>query len=529
MPNQPSISANSTALQRTDDVSPEYDYIICGAGASGSVVAARLAEGDAGRVLLIEAGGSDDNPLISNPNAWPMTLGTSLDWGFVADASPDLNGRAIPYSMGKVLGGGTSINVSTWSRGHRSDWDGFSEAAKDPRWSYSAILDLYRSKVEDWQGQPDTEYRGAGGTVRVQQAQSPSAFSDALLRSAQEAGLARFPNANGAMMEAPGGAALVDEIVHNGTRKSIYQSYVAPLLPRDNLTVLTNTSVRKVIFDKTRAVGVLVERDGEVSEIKARKEVILSCGAINTPRVLLQSGIGDPSDLRRFGIDVVQSLPAVGKNLHDHVAFGFIWEKTKEPMPFMPRSETACFWQTESGLDAPNMFTYAIQGSYASPEILQAAKLPADTWSMFVGMRPRSRGRVYLQAADQTAPLGIDIGYLRDPADLEDLRSGLEIARQIGHGVALRGFTVGEALSIDETRAGWSDFFRNGLVTFWHQCGTAAVGTGNDSVVDGSLRVHGTEGLRVADASVLPKVTVGNTMAPCVVIGERAASFIQAS
>jgi len=504
----------------------DYDYIICGAGTSGSVVAARLAASNTGRVLLIEAGGSDQNPLVSDPNGWPMTLGTSLDWGFMADASADLNGRAIPYSMGKVLGGGSSINVSTWSRGHRSDWDGFSAVAKDARWSYETILGLYRNRIEDWQGPPDPHYRGVGGTVHVQQAQSPSEFTESLLSSASGVGLMRFPNANGAMMEGPGGAALVDEIVLEGKRKSIYQSYVAPLVSSNNLSIMIDTKVLKVLFEKSRAVGVVLENNGKLFEVKARKEIILSAGAINTPRILMQSGVGNPGALRKLGIEVVQSLPAVGENLHDHVAFGLIWEKTQEPMPYIPRSESACFWKTDSSLDAPNMYTYAIQGAFASPEILKTAVLPENTWSMFVGMRPRSRGRVYLRAADDKAPVGIESGYLRDPKDLEDLRTGLEIAKQIGHGSALKRFTVDEAITIEDTRAGHNRFFRDSLVTFWHQCGTASVGTDETSVVDGSLRVHGVDGLRIADASVLPKVTVGNTMAPCVVIGEQAAEFI---
>jgi choline dehydrogenase len=504
----------------------DYDYIICGAGTSGSVVAARLAASNTGRVLLIEAGGSDQNPLVSDPNAWPMTLGTSLDWGFMTDASADLNGRAIPYSMGKVLGGGSSINVSTWSRGHRSDWDGFSAAAKDTRWAYENVLGLYRDKIEDWHGRPDPRYRGTGGAVHVQQAQSPSAFTEALLSSAGAAGLPRYPNANGEMMEGAGGAALVDEIVLEGKRKSIYQSYVAPLVSSDNLSIMTDTKVLKVLFESGRAVGVVLESNGTVTEVRARKEIVLSAGAINTPRILLQSGIGNPDALRRLDIDVVQSLPAVGENLHDHIAFGFIWEKTQEPMPYVPRSESATFWKTDTSLDAPNMYTYAIQGAYASPEILKASSLPENTWTMFVGMRPRSRGRVYLRTSDDKAPVGIDSGYLRNSKDLGDLRAGLRIAKQIGHGSALKPFTVGEALTIENTQSGYDQFFRDSLVTFWHQCGTASVGTDEASVVDGSLRVHGVKGLRVADASVLPKVTVGNTMAPCVVIGEQAAQFI---
>jgi choline dehydrogenase len=245
-------------------------------------------------------------------------------------------------------------------------------------------------------------------------------------------------DANGAMMEGGGGAALVDELVRDGKRHSIFQSYVVPIASTDTLSIMIDTEVLKILFERQRAVGVVLERDGKVFEARARREIVLSAGAINMPRILLQSGIGNPEALKSLGIDVVQSLPAVGENLHDHIAFGLIWEKTLEPMPFAPRSESASFWKTDSSLDAPNMYTYAVQGAFASPEILKTSVIPEQTWSMFVEMRPRSRGRVYLRAADDKAPVGIDSGHLRNSKDLEDLRTGLQVSRDIGRGAALK-------------------------------------------------------------------------------------------
>src|SRR5499433_3195798 len=197
---------------------PHYDFVVCGAGTSGSVVAARLATDPTTQVLVLEAGGTDETDLIANPNSWPMTLGSELDWCFVAEPNPSLNGRAIPYSMGKVLGGGSSINVSTWSRGHQADWDFYASEAGDPSWSYVAVLDLYRRRVEAWTGSADPDYRGARGTVHVQPAADPHPFSLALLEGAEALGLQRFPNSNGQMMESVGGCGFIDETVRNGKR-----------------------------------------------------------------------------------------------------------------------------------------------------------------------------------------------------------------------------------------------------------------------------------------------------------------------
>jgi len=230
-----------------------FDYIVCGAGTSGCVVAARLAADPKTHVFLLEAGGTDETDLITNPNRWPMTLGSELDWGFVAEPNPHLNGRAIPYSMGKVLGGGSSINVSTWSRGHRADWDFYASESGDPSWGYAAVLDLYRRRIEAWAGSPDPDYRGMRGMVHVQPAAEPHPFSFALLEGAASVGLPRFPSPNGRMMEAAGGCAFVDETIRDGKRRSIFRSYVYPLMDRPNITVLTGALATRILFQRRRA------------------------------------------------------------------------------------------------------------------------------------------------------------------------------------------------------------------------------------------------------------------------------------
>ena len=504
-----------------------FDYIVCGAGTSGCVVAARLAADLKTEVLLLEAGGTDETDLITNPNRWPMTLGSELDWAFVAEPNPHLNGRAIPYSMGKVLGGGSSINVSTWSRGHRADWDFYAFESGDPSWGYEAVLDLYRQRIEAWAGSPDPDYRGMRGMVHVQPAAEPHPFSFALLEGAESVGLQRFPNTNGRMMEAAGGCAFVDETVRDGKRQSIFRSYVYPLMGRPNITVLTGALVARILFQCRRATGVEFQYQGKTLRAEATREIILSLGAIHTPKLLMQSGIGDEAELKRVDIPLLQALPGVGRNLHDHPSFGCVWEKTDKALPDAPRSQTACFWKTTAALEAPNFYTYTIQGPIVSPENAGRLNPPAASWSLVIGMRPKSRGSIHLTGSDPADPVRIDANYLGDPQDLKDLIAGLSMAREIGNSTALRAFTGREIAPGSLNGAELERFFRDGLVTFWHQCGTAKMGRDAMSVVDGKLKVYGVDGLRIADASILPRVTTGNTMAPCVVIGERAAEVLR--
>jgi choline dehydrogenase len=418
-----------------------------------------------------------------------MTLGSELDWGFVAEPNRHLNGRAIRYSMGKVLGGGSSINVSTWSRGHRADWNFYASESGDRSWGYEAVLDLYRRRIENYVGSPDPDYRGVHGVVHVQSVLEPHPFSFALLESAESVGLQRFSSPNGRMMEATGGCAFVDETIRDGKRQSIFRSYVYPLMGQPNITVLTGALATRIIFDRRRTRGVEFQYQGKTLRAEATGEVILSLGAIHTPKLLMQSGIGDEAELKRAGIPARLALPGVGRNLHDHVAFGCIWENTDKAPPSVPRSQTACFWKTTAALDAPNFFTYARQGPFATPENAARFKPPAAAWSLAVGMRPKSRGAIHLTGADPADPVRIDANYLRDPEDLRDLMAGLRTAREIGNSAALRPFTGREIAPGSLNAVELERFFRDGLVTFWHQSGSARMGWDDMSVVDGELKV----------------------------------------
>ncbi|MFM9859550.1 GMC family oxidoreductase N-terminal domain-containing protein [Pseudoxanthobacter sp. M-2] len=506
----------------------QYDFIVCGAGAAGSVVAARLSENPAVQVLLIEAGGSDEAESVLDPTQWPANLGSSRDWGFHAQPNPHLNGRALPMSMGKGLGGGSSINVMVWARGHRRDWDFYAAEAGDAAWGYDAVLDIYR-RIENWQGAPDPHYRGINGPVWVQPAADPSPVAHAMLDAARELGIPTFDHPNGRMMEGPGGAAITDMLVRDGRRHSLYRAYVRPVLDRPNLTVLTDTLVRRVVFEGHRATGVEVVRKGEVLAIGARCEVVLSMGAMQTPKVLMHSGIGDEAELGRVGIPVLQHLPGVGRNLQDHVSFGCIWEYAEPLAPRNSGSEATLYWKSRADLEAPDLLFCQVE--FPVPSDRTAARgVPEHGWTMFAGLaQPASRGRLRLTGTDPLAPLAIDANMLSEPVDMRTAIACVELCRELGNAQAFRPLVRGEAMPGNLKGATLEWFIRDAAVTYWHQCGTAKMGRDEMSVVDGALRVYGIEGLRIADGSIMPRVATGNTQAPCAIIGERAAAMVRST
>lgn len=518
--------AEENQARLTADLKPDYDFVVCGAGASGSVVARRLAENPEVQVLLLEAGGSDDAESVLDPALWPTNLGGQRDWGFLAEPNAHLNGRALSMAMGKGLGGGSSVNVMVWARGHRCDWDAFAAEAGDAAWGYESVLDIYR-RIENWRGAPDPAYRGSGGPVWVQPAHDPSPVALAMLDAARELGIPTFDNPNGRMMEGPGGAALSDMLVRDGRRVLLFRAYIHPWLDRPNLTVLTDALVRRVTFDGRRAEGVEFVHAGAVRTIGARAEVVLSMGAIHTPKVLMLSGIGDRDELGALGIPSVQHLPGVGQNLQDHVSFGCTWEYADPIAPRNSGSEATLYWTSRPGLSAPDLLFCQVEFPVPS-ERTAARGVPAHGWTMFAGLaQPASRGRLRLRSADMATPLAIEANFLSDPADVTKAAACVELCRALGNARSFRPYVRAEAMPGPLSGRAMADYIRDAAVTYWHQSCTAKMGRDAMSVVDAALRVYGIDGLRIADGSIMPRVTTGNTQAPCAVIGERAAELLR--
>jgi choline dehydrogenase-like flavoprotein len=510
------------------DLQDHYDFIICGAGSSGCVVAARLAADPAVSVLLLEAGGTDEIPSVADPKLWHTNLGSETDWAFQAKPNPHLNGRALMLSMGKVLGGGSSINLMAWARGHKADWDFFAAESGTEEWSYESVLDIYR-RIEDWQGAPDSAYRGSGGPVVVEPKRNLHPAGAAVLDAAHCLGIAQFDNPNGKMMEGKGGAAIMDLRTCNGKRQTVFRSYTYPYMDRRNLTVLTAAFVRRVIVEDGHAVGVEVRYRNRIRQFRADAEVVLSMGAIHTPKTLLLSGVGDQNQLRRLRIPVYQDLPGVGRNLHDHLGFPCIWEAPGN-IALHNTGDTMLFWPSQEAGSEPDFF--ACQGSIliASAEAIARFGLPDSGWMLLGALtQPKSRGVVELTSADPDHPVDVYHNVLSHPDDLSGAAKCVEHMRKVGNSSELCPLRMREVMPGNLTGAKLATFLRDSALTFWHLGGTAKMGRDRLAVVDGSLKVRGVENLRVADASIMPRITSGNTMAPCIVIGERAADEIKAA
>jgi choline dehydrogenase len=510
------------------ELRPHYDFIVCGSGSSGSVVARRLAENPDVSVLLLEAGGSDDVPSVIEAGQWHTNLGSDRDWAFQAQPNPHLNGRSIPMNMGKVLGGGSSINVMVWARGHKNDWDYFASETGDPAWSYESVLNIYR-RIEDWHGAPDPKYRGTGGPVFVQPVPDPGPVALAMVEGARSVGIRTFENQNGRMMESAGGCAFVDSRNRDGKRQSVFRSYTFPYMDRPNLTVLTHALVTRITFEGKRATGVECIYNGKTKRISAGLEVVLSPGAIHTPKVLMQSGIGDEVELQRLGIPLVQHLPGVGQNFQDHPAIGCIWEYQK---PLAPRNNTAeatFFWKSDPNLHTPDIQICQAEVPFASTEMLARYNPPAGSWTMFAGIvRSKSRGRIRLTGPNPIDPVQIETDMMSHPDDIKAAIASVQLCREIGNSAVFRPFAKREVMPGNLKGAELENFIRDSVLTYWHQTCTAKMGRDSMSVVDAKLKVYGIENLRIADGSIMPRVTTGNTMAPCVIIGERAGEILKA-
>ena len=526
-----------------------YDYVIVGAGSAGCTLANRLSADRRTRVLLLEAGGWDRHPLLKLPLGWGrVLLNRMYDWGYDTEPEPAMNGRSIEVARGKVIGGSSSINAMAYVRGNRADYDRWASRGL-PEWSYENVLPHFR-RQESWEG-GGSQFRGGDGPLATRKARYQDPLVDAYLVGAAEMGYEQNDDYNGAKQD---GFGRMQMTIRDGQRESAATAYLHPVRGRTNLTIQTDSLVSRVLFDATRATGVEYVCKDERCAATAKREVILCGGAINSPQLLMLSGIGDPDELAQHGIAVKAPLPGVGKNLQDHVAALLVYGRRDESPLVRHMRADRLLWTLGQGLIAGKGFSTELPGGItgfvrSSPEepipdiqlLFIAGSLAAKPYMppfspafqdsfacRVVLLRPQSRGSITLASADPAHHPKIRQGLLAVERDWQKLSAGIRIFRDLARLPQLaphvaREIGPGDGVATDgELR----EYVRRTAVTAHHPCGTCRMGVDEDAVVDGELRVRGVEGLRVVDASVFPDLVGGNINAPVIMIAEKAADLI---
>lgn len=524
----------------------EFDFIVVGAGSAGCVLANRLSEDGKHSVLLMEAGGKDSNPFIKVP----MTAGLvyfwrSINWNLEIAPQEHMDGRSVPWPRGKVLGGSSSINGMMYMRGNRRDYDDWAQAGL-PGWSAADVLPYFK-RSEDHVDRPDDPFHGQGGPFRVVRAKAENPLYDAFLEAGEQSGHARNDDFNGASQE---GLGPYDFNLRDGRRESTATGFLRPAKERANLAVWTEALCNHVILEEGRATGLRVIHAGVPKTVIARREVILSGGAVNSPGLLERSGIGDPEVLSAAGIETRIEAPEVGRNLHDHLGV-YLTYACKKPVTLYglmrpdraiaaglqallfgkgPASavplEVGGFLRTRDDLEIPDIHITFVPG--LNLEVTRSGQGRHGYLINFYQLRPESRGSVHVTKASPRAKPVIDPRYLAEEADRRCLRDGVRLARRIGEAEAFAKWNAGEISPTSDVQsdAQIDAWVRANANTIFHPVGTCRMGADDRSVVDPELRVRGVERLRVVDASVMPNIIGGNTSAPTIMIAEKAADLI---
>ncbi|WP_417708747.1 choline dehydrogenase [Roseibium aggregatum] len=528
-------------------MSDQFDFIIVGAGSAGCAMAYRLSEDPGNRVLVLEFGGTDVGPLIQMPAAlsYPMNM-PLYDWGYASEPEPHLGGRRLATPRGKVIGGSSSINGMVYVRGHACDFDTWEEMGASG-WGYRHVLPYYKRQEHSHGGQDG--WRGSDGPLHVQRGTKWNPLFDAFKTAGEQAGYGVTADYNGERQEGFGD---MEMTVHRGRRWSAANAYLKPALKRGNLTLVKGALVRRILIEDKRAVGVEFETGGEIREAKASREVILSASSINSPKILMQSGIGPAAHLAEMGIDVVADRPGVGANLQDHLelylqqactqpitlykhwnlfskaVIGAQWLFLKQGLGASNQFESCAFIRSKAGVKYPDIQYHFLP--FAVRYDGQAAA-EGHGFQAHVGpMRSKSRGRIKLTSSDPKAKPSILFNYMSHDEDWEDFRTCIRLTREIFGQEAFapyRGKEIqpGDNVQSDEEL---NDFIREHVESAYHPCGTCRMGAKDDAmaVVDPECRVIGIDGLRVADSSIFPQITNGNLNAPSIMVGEKASDHI---
>jgi choline dehydrogenase len=528
--------------------SQNFDYVVVGAGSAGSVVANRLSANPRQSVLLLEAG-RKSHPWSRIPVGFARLINNpSANWLYYSEPEGGTGNRRIPIPRGKLLGGSSSINGMVFVRGQAQDYDTWAQLG-NRGWSYREVLPIFRD-MEDYQGEADAEYRSRGGPLKVTESNETGPLYDALIKAAGEVGVGYTSDYNGAQQD---GIGMTQMTIRRGRRMSTAVCYLDPARRRPNLTVETNALTERLLFDGTRCVGVSYSQAGQRREARVAREVIVSAGSINSPQLLELSGIGRPEHLQALGIEVRQALNGVGENLRDHYSPRMKWAvpaslgmtyndkmrglgKVKQALQYalshkgllgMPAAPIRAYIRTRPGLDAPDAAISWVP--FLMTNDFQLARHSGVTAIMNI-LRSESTGSIHIISLSPHKPPAVRFNFLSAQLDREVTLEAMRITRRIMTAPPMRGIAVEEMAPGIDLRSDDEllDWIRRNAETTYHPVGTCKMGSDPMAVVDDHLRVHGLQGLRVADASIMPTLTSGNTNAPSIMIGEKAARMILA-